>query len=420
MADTSTFSAAMKTEFIGPIRDTIPQGRVLLYGDPEANPTDFKGIQSSAEGIDYVGNEWRIPQTAQRNQSTGFRSENETLPAPNANKYTYQTDVMRFAYGLMNITGPLMKAAETGQGAFKPALQAEMDGLTTNLKVELNRAAWGDGSGFLAGVATGNSASTTVTLDTTVNFRGLGEIIDFVSTAGAVVTGGPYTVTAVNRANKTITVSPALGATLAGQLPVRASSDSTATVPNNSFAKEINGLRNIVGASNVLHGLNPTTYSFWSAYVQTGVGAINDTVLRTAKDTVGFNAGADVNSGLDYALISTRGVRRAYADTLTNLRRFDATNTVKLNGGFEVLTFDGNPFFVDDQCPTGELYGLALNKMFWAQGDDWQWMDEDGKTLKWEPRRDRYIGILYKYCQFGTTQRNLHFRLTGVTDTSGL
>lgn len=410
----------MKTEFIGPIRDTIPQGRVLLYGDPEANPTDFRGIQKSAEGIDYVGNEWRIPQTAQRNQSTGFRSENETLPAPSANKYTYQTDVMRFAYGLMNITGPLMKAAETGQGAFKPALQAEMDGLTTNLKVELNRAAWGDGSGFLAGTASGASGTGTVTLDTTVNFRGLGEIVDFVSTAGVVMTGGPYTVTSVNRSAKTISVTPNLGATLAGQLPVRASSDSTSAVPNNSFAKEINGLRNIVGATNVLHGLNPTTYSFWAAYVQTAVGAINDTVLRTAKDTVGFNAGADVNSGLDYVLISTRGVRRAYADTLSNLRRFDATNTVKLNGGFEVLTFDGNPFFVDDQCPTGELYGLALNKMLWAEGDDWQWMDEDGKTLKWEPRRDRYIGILYKYCQFGTTQRNLHFRLTGLTDTSGL
>jgi hypothetical protein len=414
MADTSTFSAAMKTEFIGPIRDTIPQGRVLLYGDPEANPTDFKGIQSSAEGIDYVGNEWRIPQTAQRNQSTGFRSENETLPAPNANKYTYQTDVMRFAYGLMNITGPLMKAAESGQGAFKPALQAEMDGLTTNLKIELNRAAWGDGSGFLAGTATGSA--TAVTLDTTVNFRGLGEIVDFVSTAGVAVANGPFTVTAVNRTTKVITVSPSLGGALSGQLPVRASSDSTASVPNNSFAKEINGLRNIVGSTNVLHGLNPTTYSFWASYLGTSTGAINDTVLRVAKDTVGFNAGADVNSGLDYALITTRGIRRAYADTLTNLRRFDATNTVKLNGGFEVLTFDGNPVFVDDQCPTGELYGLALNKMFWAQGDDWQWMDEDGKTLKWEPRRDRYIAVLYKYCNLGTTFRTANFRLSNLTD----
>ena len=82
MADTATFSGAMKTMFIGPIRDILPQGKVLLFGDQYANPTDFKGILPSAEGIDMVGNEFRIPMKTRRNQSVGFRSENETLPAP--------------------------------------------------------------------------------------------------------------------------------------------------------------------------------------------------------------------------------------------------------------------------------------------------------------------------------------------------
>ena len=268
MADTSTFSAAMKIDMIGPIRDGIPKGRVLLYGDPEANPTQFKGIQSSAEGIDYVGNEWRIPQLAARNQSTGFRSENEILPAPSSNKYTYQTDVMRFAYGLLNITGPLMKAAETGQGAFKPALQAEMDGLTTNLKIELNRAAFGDGSGALCTVTsatvTGSAGAFVIAVDTTVNFRGLGEVVDFVNAGVTVANGAGAVVTSVNRAGKTITVnSPSSPTVTTSTVAIRASLDSTVATPNNSLYKEINGLRNIVSA-NVLHGLNPATYSWWN------------------------------------------------------------------------------------------------------------------------------------------------------------
>src|SRR4051812_37965920 len=121
MADTATFSAAMKTKFIGPIRDNLPKGKVLLFGDTEANPTDFKGILPSAEGIDFVGNEFRIPTKAQRNNAVGFRSENETLPSPGSSNYTYLQEPMRFAYAVFNITGQLLRAAESNEGAFRPA-----------------------------------------------------------------------------------------------------------------------------------------------------------------------------------------------------------------------------------------------------------------------------------------------------------
>src|SRR5690606_22381154 len=100
MADTATFSAAMKTKFIGPIRDRLPKGKVLLFGDPDANPTDFRGILPRAEGIDFVGNEFRIPIKAERNNAVGFRFENETLPAPGASSYTYLQEPMRFAYAV--------------------------------------------------------------------------------------------------------------------------------------------------------------------------------------------------------------------------------------------------------------------------------------------------------------------------------
>jgi hypothetical protein len=136
--------------------------------------------------------------------------------------------------------------------------------------------------------------------------------------------------------------------------------------------------------------------------------------MRDAKDYVGFQAGLDLETGLDFALITTRGIRRRYSDTLLGLKRFN--DPMKLNGGFTALMFDENPIFVDDQCPVSNMWGLALNKMFWAQMSDWDWMEEDGKVLKWEPRRDRYIAVLYKYCQLGTTFRTAHFRLTGLTD----
>jgi len=419
MADTATFSAAMKTKFIGPIRDTLPRGKVLLFGDPDANPTDFRGILPTAENIDFVGNEFRMPWKAIRNQSVGFRLENETLPAPGSSEYTYLTEPLRFAYALFNITGQLLKASESNEGAFVSAFKQEMEDTILSSKLDFNRAAYGDGTGKMATIAVGAAGNVTQTVDTTINFRALGEVVDIVSAAGVYnnAANAGRVVTGLSRTGLTLTFDSAV-TPANGDIIVRASRDSTSTVPNNSLNKEINGLAGIVSATGVLHGLNPNTYRLWQSYVQAVNGPISDDVMRDAKDTVGFEQGLDLESGLDFALITTRGVRRRYADTLTALKRFSNAEAVKLHGGFTALMFDENPIFVDDQCPSGNMWGLALNRMFWSQMSDWDWMEEDGKVLKWEPRRDRYIGILYKYCQLGTWQRGAHFRLTGLTDVA--
>ena len=418
MADTATFSAAMKTKFIGPIRDHLPAGKVLLFGEGDANYTGFKGITRSAEGIDFVGNEFRIPIKATRNNSVGFRSENETLPAPGSSQYTYLQEPMRYAYALFNITGQLLKASESNEGAFRAAFKAEMEDTVLASKLDHNRAAYGDGVGALTTFRAGEAiGQTDLDVNSTINFRG-GELVDHVILATGVVVNPALTVTGVDRTNRTITVSPALGvagvATVEGF--VRASSDSTVAVPNNSWNKEIQGLASIVGSTGNLHGLNPATYPFWKSYTKAIGGAITDTALRDAKDGVAFEQGVDVESGLDFAILTTRGIRGRYAATLTSLKQFTDAQSVKLHGGFTALLFDENPIFVDDQCPVSTVYGIALNRLFWAQMSDWSWMEQDGDVLKWESRRDRYIAVLYKYCQLGTTHRGAHFRLTTVTD----
>lgn len=422
MADTSTFSGAMKTKFIGPIRDVMAKGRVLLWGSGGdtggGTPEGFKGILPRAEDISFVGNEFRIPFKTKRNQAVGFRSENELLMAPGASGYTYLTEPMRYAYGLFNITGQLMKAAQVGEGAFKAAFKSEMDDTVLTSQLDFNRAAWGDGSGKMATARTGTLSGATITVDTTINFRG-GEVIDWVDASGVILTGNAgLTVIAVDRTNRTLTFSPAVttGLTNAASFAVRASIDSTPAAPNNSFNKEIQGIQSIVTSSGSLHGVNPSTVPFWKSYVANVGGSISDSALRDALDGIGFESGVDLEGSMDFALISTRGIRRRYADTLVGLKQFNDVQSQSLRGGFKYLDFDGNPWFVDDACPVSTVVGLSLKDFFWAQMSDWDWMDQDGDVLKWESRRDRYVAVLYKYCQLGTTARNRHFRLTGVTD----
>lgn len=418
MADTASFSGAMKTKFIGPIRDNLHKGKVLLFGGgrDESNPTGFGGIQRRAENIDFVGNEFRIPLKTSRNQAVGFRSENETLPAPGAGAYTYLTEPMRYAYAVFNITGQLLKASESNEGAFKQAFKAEIEDTVLSSKLDHNRAAYGDGSGKLTNVrTTAVAAATTIDVDSTIPFRG-GEIIDFTTTGGTVASPA-HTVTGVNRTNRTITISPGLanGVTAGTHFPVRASSDSTIAVPNNSLNKEIQGLSSIVSDTGTLHGVNPATYAFWKSYVKGTVGAVSDAVLRDLFDSVGFEGGTDPE-GSDFIVLTTRGIRRRYADTLTSVKRFNDAQALTLRGGFKVLEFDGKPIFTDDQAPVSTIFGLSVPDLFWAELSDWDWMEEDGKVLKWESRKDRYIAVLFKYTQLGTTRRNAHGKLTGVTD----
>lgn len=419
MADTASFSAAMKTKFLGPIREQLHAGRVLLWGDSDANPGEWAGIARRAEGVDFVGNDFRIPIKSKRNQAVGFRSENETLPAPGASGYTYLTEPMRYAYGLFNITGQLLKASESNEGAFKQAFKAEMEDTVLTSKIDHNRAAFGDGSGKMATVRTTTGGSVaTFDVDTTINFRG-GEIVDIVNAAGTVINSlGALTVTGVDRTNRQLTVSPLTGVviTQTTNFLVRASSDSTIAVPNNSQNKEIQGLGSIVSSSGTLHGVNPATYPFWKSYQKAIGGAISDAVLRDMKDGAMFESGLDQTSDLDFALVSTRGIRRRYSDTLLSLKNFVNSDATTLRGGFKVLTFDENPFFVDDQCPVSTLYGISVKDLFWAQLNDWNWLDQDGNVLKWESRKDRWIAILAKYSQLGTTRRNAHAVLTGITD----
>lgn len=421
-ADTASFSGAMKTRFLGPIRDVMHQGRVLLWGSGgdggAGTPKGFKGILPMAENISFVGNEFRIPFKTKRNQAVGFRSEHEVLPAPGASGYTYLTEPMRYAYGVFNITGQLMEAAEVGEGAFKAAFRSEMDDTVLTSKLDHNRAAWNDGSGIMTTIRNNEAAGQTILdVNSTINFRG-GEIIDGLTVATGVVIEPARTVIGVDRVSRTITVSPALTTGLTNTTDgfVRSSIDSTVAAPNNSWNKEIQGILSIVSSTGALHGVNPATVPFWKSYVLNIGGAISDAVVHDALDNVGFESGVDLEGDMAYALISTRGIRRRYADTLLGLKQFVNVESQNLRGGFKYLDFDGNPWFVDDSCPVGTLVGLSLKDFFWAEMSDWDWMDKDGDVLKWESRRDRYIAVLRKYSQLGTTARNRHFRLTGITD----
>lgn len=423
MATLSTFSNAMKTKFIGPIRDNMSSNKVLLFGqrtrDEDKGQKDpqgaraWRGIQKDSTGIDFVGNEFRIPLRSSRNQGTGFRSENVPLPAAGNQGYQYITEPLKYAYGTFNITGQLIKASESQEGAFRKAVTAEMRGLVDDLKRHVNIAGYGDATGVIATITTG-ATSATQAVDTTIYLQG-GEIVDAYDSTLATYRGSaPKVVQSINRSGLTVTFTASWASTTNDVL-VRASSTSTSSVPNNDLNQVINGLDKIVDSTGALHGLNPATagQAFWSATeIAAGSAVVGDSYLRQLTDSIGFESGSDD----EIVLITTRGIRNRYANTLTPLKRFNNEQSMTLRGGFEALMFDNKPMVIDDHCRPGRIYALNTDAMFWSEMSDWEWLEEDGNVLKQVTGYDKYEAYLFKYMNLGTYARNRHGKITGAAD----
>jgi hypothetical protein len=421
MADIASFSAAMKTQFLGPIRDQLTTNKVLLFGlrerDGKATPDPqgskpFNGIRADATGIDFVGNTFEMPLRTSRNQGVGTRIEGATLPQPGRQGYKKLTDGLLYNYALFNITGPLLKASESKKGAYEKALTQEMEGVTHDLKRKVNIDAHLNGTGRIFTI-TDTATSATHTVDTTVHIE-IGDVHDIYQSNFSTFIAGPLTVVSIDRPNRTVTWSASFTAT-SSAVATRASSDSSSGSNNDRPSGTINGLEKIVSATGALHGLNPASAGegFWASQVIDAAGAVvGDNLLRQITDAIGFESGSDE----DFCYLTTRGIRNRYAQTLIAQKRFNDAQSVKLHGGFKALMFDEQPLVVDDHCKPGRVWALNLKSFFWSEMSDWEWMEEDGKVLKWESRKDSYVAILFKYMNLGTYSRNRHGLIYGADD----
>lgn len=355
-----------------------------------------------------------MPLRTSRNAGVGSRAESGKLPAAGSQGFMYISEPLRYHYGAIEITGQLLKASATNEGAFERALTAELTGVTDDLKRKVNIDAYGDATGALTTITTG-ATSATQAVASTINFQGGEYVVFYDSTLTTHNAAAALQVTSYNRAGLTITLGSSL-TTTTGDVVIRASSDDTAAVPNNDKNAVTNGLTNIIKSTTALHGLNPATagQAFWaSTEIAASSAIVGDSLLRQLEDSVGFESGSDE----ELIFITTRGIRNRYANTLTSLKRFNDAQSVVLRGGFRALMFDDSPMVYDDVCPLGTVFAINTGAMFWSQMSDWEFMEEDtGRALHIVPGYDKYQAWIFKYAQLGTWARNRHGKITGAAD----
>jgi len=408
-ATKTTADAALKEDYQPAVREQINNDiPILTYVEKNTKDTDGRRAVLSLH--------------VTRNSGIGSRAEGGTLPTAGNQGYAEERVTLKHHYGRIQLTGPLMRAADTDKGSFERALDAETKRVVADLKRDVNRQVWGSSDGAIAELAQ-TTNSVVVNLKSSVSdvqFRQLevGMVVDIGTVAAPTGTVSAATISATSASGTAgtdgyykVTLSGAVTTTFSTYI-FRSGNGGSGT-----SQKEVTGLQSIVDSSGALFNVDPATYPVWksSEFGNSGTNRqISETLMATVVQDINIQSGTWPNLAVCH-----HGVFRAYANLLLGLKRFN--NTVSLKGGYSAgIPFIGGggqeiPVVTDRDCPANSMYFLNTDHLVEFMASDWEFMQEDGAVLSRVSGVDAYEAILFKYMEVATDQRNAHGKLTDIS-----
>lgn len=352
---------------------------------------------------DVWGKEVKKLVTFGMNGGVGAGTEEGNLPASSGNDYKQITSTLKNLYGTIEITDKAIRASENNSGAFVNLLNAEMDGLIKASAFNLGRMLFGDGSGKVAKVK--SVTKGIIVVDGAKNLME-GMVVDFrdASSGEIIQDFGGRRITALDRNSCAMTIS---GSTATSTLLP----ENTLITVQGSYNNEITGLGAIFNSStSTLYGLEKSSNLWLMPYTVSSVGAITESKIQKALDSVEENGGAPAD-----LIICSWGVRRAVQKMLSNDRR--STDTMELAGGYKAMSYNGIPIVADRFCPEGCMYIINTKDFTLHQLCDWQWLTgDDGSVLKQVAGKPVFTATLVKYAELICARPYGQGVLTGITE----
>lgn len=419
------FANAMKTFYLGPLNQQVAKATVML-----------DRLQKNSE--DVSGNFAYLPLISGRNPGVGSRSDatgsGPTIPESGRQSYSRATFPMTYHYGRGQISGPVMRASKSSNGAFAQALDVEMKGLMESLPEDLNRQIWSYGHGRVGTLMVNAGAtSTTFSLGNGSVFNGkIGDRVYF-ATIAAGATPGPIGGTTITNISRDFTATT-------HQITLAADADRAVTTGtdtlyygfktggtigdnDSSRANDMWGIpAAISGADSVgseeevatvadellVNALNfgdiaRSTNTFWKAqWLRNPAAAgtnrpITNAVLQqgylTAINVGGANP-KNIEAYTNVGIWQTIGLLH-----IGDRRYSDYQET--LEAGWIFLKYNGVKIFFDRDAPRDILWWLDMSTLFLLSQSGYELMDEDGSVLSRVTDRDAYEFTLYRDVQLG-------------------
>jgi hypothetical protein len=409
---TTNADAVLQNYYLPVVREMVNQRAILLFGySPEeldagagsfnaanGETMNYRGLSRDASVVEFAGRQWVIAVHTSRNESGTARAEGGTLPAPGQQGWADLIDKIRKEYKQIQISGFALEVSERSVGAYLRLLEAETVGAINDLRKDLNRQAFGDQRGTLCQITA--DGANTVTVDNLQYLR-VGMIVDIINQSTDAVLASQRTITAITAATRVVTYSGADVAAVAG---------THVLCVEGNWKNEINGLRNITRSdltqNFTLHGIDSSVAGneYWKAKQQDGGNTVFDEDQgQLLLDQIGAE-GWETD-----LIVTTRGIRRRYVNTLKAQKRWNDANAGTMHGGFKYIDYNGLPLVFDDDCPKQHMFFLDVDAFLWINlnGNDFRWMNRDGAILRKveNPDQDAYKATLYKYCDLGVQRR---------------
>jgi hypothetical protein len=397
-ATLATVSAILKEVYEDDVREQLDNGAVAL-----------KRIEKSSEGVEsQVGGKYvTFPIKTRRNQGIGARNELEALPVAGQQGFAAARVGLKYLYGLVRLSGQTIELADSNYQAFASALDAEIDGLKTDLLVDQNRQVYGDGSGGVGTVVSDGANSAIVGSPLYFQQDMQIDIVDGTTLGNATPTvkASNRKVTTINTTTKSIAYDGADITAVAGDIFVRTGNAN----------REWTGFNKIIQNTGVLYNIDPSVEPVWKASIDSNSGsnrALSEGLMINMVDTIRAQGGTVT------AIFQNLGVRRAYFNLLSQQRKF--VNTKEFAGGFTGLSFTTDqgevPVVVDIAAPYNKQFYVNEKELTLYREKDWSFMDRDGSKWQRVIGYDAYEATMYQYSELGCHRRNTHGQIQDVTE----
>lgn len=420
---TTSADAILQNYYLPVVREMVNQRAILLFGYTPAEleagagtmnaakgeTLDYQGISKDADVVEFAGRQWVIALHVTRNESGTARAEGATLPSPGQQGWADILDKVRKEYKQIQLTGFSMEVTERNLGAYLRLLEAETVGAVNDLRKDMNRQAFGDQRGTLCQITA--DGSNTVTVDNLQYLR-VGMYVDIVNQSTDAVLATKVQITAIAAATRVVTYSGS---------DITAVPGTHVLAVEGNWKQEINGLRNIIRSdlsqNYLLHSIDASIAGneYWKAKQADGG---NSTFDEDAGQLMLDQIGAE--GWETELLLTTRGIRRRYVNTLKAQKRWNDANAGTMHGGFKYIDYNGFPMLFDDDCPKQYMFLIRPDDFLWVQlnGNDFRWMNRDGAILRKveNPDTDAYKATLYKYCDLGCFRRKTQGAIYNLAD----
>lgn len=425
----SELSAIMKTVF-GPGVEQQQNLAAMIYK------------QFSQSQVRFGGNSYEFPARMTNTQSVGARGYRLGLPEAQLNIDVTSRVRHKFIYGTFDIPGPDIEKGKGNVNAFVNTLTDKMRSLTEMTLKDLNMQTYLDGTGIRAIITANPGGTGTFDVDRTKYLR-LGMHINVNDDSDAVTLlnlGGDsdpgdasglfanarFTVLAIDPDGGTtapdglITIGSTSGA---GGIPV--ADDPTTPIElgvdqimrHKAIGSEILGLDAIIDdgvqntTANILQDVDRGVNPLWQAKVFANGGtarALTLQLMQLAIDVPEIVSGRRIDM-----IVGSYNARDAYLQLLVPQKRF---MDLKLDGGFQVLEYNGRDFVVDVDCQDDQIYFINKSSIQKYGLFDLQFVEQTGGILKHDSLQsgDVFYGFMRAICNLGTTQANANAKIVDL------